>query len=268
MVRITYALTCRPGEDPVAKAQDVALEQTAELPAPAVPPDVDVVGTVETVEPAGDGRWRAVIAYRAEVVGGDLLQLLNVLFGNISMKSGIQVTDLELPPDLLARFPGPAYGIGGLRALTGVSRRPIVCTAIKPLGLDARRLADLAYQFARGGMDIVKDDHGLADQPSAPFAERVARCQEAVARANAETGGRTLYFPNVTAGPAEFLARAERARTLGCRGVLLSPMLTGLGGLGDLARDSRLALLAHPTLAGAFFHSDHGVRPEVLLGRV
>jgi len=46
----------------------------------------------------------------------------------------------------------------------------------------------------RAGVDLIKDDHSLADQTSAPFAERVERCQEAVVRANDETGGNALYF--------------------------------------------------------------------------
>jgi hypothetical protein len=39
-LRVTYRLTCADGEDPVAKAQDIAYEQTVELPAGHVPPDV------------------------------------------------------------------------------------------------------------------------------------------------------------------------------------------------------------------------------------
>ena len=270
MLRVTYTLTCARGEDAAAKARDIALEQTAEMPAETVPPDADVVGTVEAVEKAGAGRWRAVIAYRPEIVGTDFAQLLNLLFGNVSLKAGIQVTDVEMPAPLPARFPGPALGIAGLRALTGAARRPMLCAVIKPMGLSAERLAGLAYRFAAGGIDIIKDDHGVANQQTAPFAERVPRCQEAVARANAETGGRSLYFPNVTAGPAAFGERVAAARRAGCRGVLVSAMLTGLDAVCELAAEpgGNLAILTHPTMTGAFFREDHGVRPEVLLGRL
>ncbi|MGH7700467.1 MAG: RuBisCO large subunit C-terminal-like domain-containing protein [Gemmatimonadales bacterium] len=268
MLRVTYQLACAPGEDPAAKARDVALEQTAELPASALPAEAPVVGHVEALEAAGGGRWRAVIAYRPEIVGADLSQLLNVLFGNVSLKSGILVTGVEIPRELLARYGGPALGIDGVRALCGAQRRPILCTAIKPIGLPAAGLAELALRFARAGMDIIKDDHGLANQASAPFAERVARCQEAVAQANQATGGRSLYFPNVTAGPAELRVRVETARAAGCQGVMVSPMLTGLETIRELAATSGLAILAHPSMTGAFFRPDHGVRPDVLLGRL
>ena len=83
------------------------------------------------------------------------------------------------------------------------------------------------FRFARGGMDIVKDDHSLADQRSAPFRERVVRCQEAIDRANRETGGRALYFPSATGALATLVDRLDFARDEGCRGVLLSPFGQG-----------------------------------------
>ena len=270
MLRITYQLTCAPHEEPHAKAEDIALEQTAEMPRNTVAGDVAarLIGTVEMVERLDGDRWSAVIAYDDEAAGADVLQLVNLMFGGISMKSGIGITDLELSPAWLAALPGPAYGIAGLRALCGVPRRPLLCTAIKPMGLSAGRLADLAYHFARGGLDVVKDDHGVTSQASAPFAERVGRCQEAVARANAETGGRALYFPNVTGTAPQLEERLETARAAGCRGVLVSPLLQGLDAVRAMAVSSGLAILSHPTLAGVFFHGDHGISPGVLFGKL
>jgi ribulose-bisphosphate carboxylase large chain len=267
-LRVTYDLTCALGEDALAKAKDIALEQTAEMPAHTVPTDLRIVGEVESVERLADQRWRAVITYRPEIVGEDLSQLLNLLFGNVSLKAGILVTDVDIPRAFLSWCPGPALGIAGLRSLCGTPRRPLLCTSIKPMGLSAQRLADLVYRFARGGVDILKDDHGLTNQRTAPFKERVARCQEAVARANAETGGRGLYFPHVTAGPRALAERVAAARDAGCRGVMIHPMLAGLDAVRELAATSGLAILVHPTMTGAFFHPDHGIRPEVLLGRL
>ena len=78
------------------------------------------------------------------------------------------------------------------------------------MGLSAAELAELASALALGGIDLIKDDHGLADQPFCRFEERVARCAEAVARANAQTGEPCLYAPNVTA-PADSIARPRPA---------------------------------------------------------
>ncbi len=100
-----------------------------------------------------------------------------------------------------------------------------------------------------------------------PFEERVSRCQEAVSTANDRTGGATLYLPNIT-GATELLERAEFVRSLGCKGVLVSPLLVGLEAVRRLSERSGLAIMAHPSVAGAFFRPDHGVAPEVLLGRL
>jgi len=266
-LRVTYHLACS-SRLAAARAQDIAFEQTVELPADAVPPEVArrVAGHVESVESLGRGRSRVVISFDPAVVCGDLPQLLNLLFGNISLKTGIVIAGLEWPNGLLAELGGPRLGIVGLRELTGARDRPLLCTALKPLGLSAPQLAHLAYGFARAGIDLIKDDHSLADQTTALFRERVERCQEAVARANGETGGNALYFPNVTTVPSVMSERAGAARRAGCRGVVVNALPAGLGAVGAIAAATGLAIMSHPSLAGAFFHPDHGIAPEVLLG--
>ena len=268
-LRVTYHLTCSRRLAAV-QARDIAFEQTVELPEDAVSSGVAarVAGRVESVESLGRGRSRAVISFDPLAVCGDLPQLLNLLFGNISFKTGILIADLEWPDELLAALRGPRLGIAGLRELTGVRGRPLLCTVLKPLGCSARRLAELAYGFARAGVDLIKDDHSLVDQAPAPFGERLERCQEAVARANAETGGNALYFPNVTSVASVMSDRAGAARRAGCRGVLVNALPAGLGAVGEIAATTGLAILSHPALAGAYFQPDHGFAPEVLLGDV
>src|SRR3989442_843501 len=136
------------------------------------------------------------------------------------------------------------------------------------LPADSVSPADICYRFASGGIDIIKDDHSLSDQAVAPFAERVGRCQEAVVRANRETGGTSLYFPNVTGPAAALPERADLARRTGCRGMLVSPLLVGLDAVRCLAAPGDLAVMAHPSLAGVFFHDRHGIAPAVLLGEL
>lgn len=265
---LTYQLRCAPGESAEAKALGVALEQTVELPADAVSADIRerMVGRIESLTALADGRHEARVSYSLASIGGELSQCLNLLFGNVSLKDGILITGIDWPEALLRGFGGPGHGIAGLRALTGNTGGALLCSALKPMGLSAPELAELAYRFALGGVEIIKDDHGVADQPDAPFAERLARCQEAVERANAETGGRSLYFPNVTAGYAELPRRLEAARAAGCRGVLLNAWVTGLDSLRYARDEFGLALMAHPALTGAYFRPEHGLLPELLLG--
>jgi ribulose-bisphosphate carboxylase large chain len=239
-----------------AKAADICYEQTVELPEDLTPEgDIrdHVVGRIEDLLPAGPGRYRATISYAVETAGSDLVQLLNVVYGNISIKPGIKVERLMLPEPMLGRYRGPRFGKDGWRRLLEVSHRPLICTALKPMGLSAAELADQAYRFARGGIDIVKDDHGLADQVFCPFDERVPRCADAVRRANAQTGRKSIYMPHVS-GPADrVLALAERARSYGAGALLVCPGLVGLDALRWLAGTDSIALpvMAHPSLSGS-----------------
>lgn len=254
-------------------ARAICYEQTVEYPPELVPPgyiESWIVGRIEDVRPA-DGGFEVVISYAADSVGTELTQLLNVVFGNSSLKPGIRVESLDLGSSIGDAFPGPRFGRDGLRALVGAPARPLLCTALKPMGLSAGTLAKLAYELALGGIDLIKDDHGLSDQPFCPFTQRVGMCAEAVARANAETGGRCLYLPNVTAPAAKVHARAAEARRLGAGGLLIAPGLVGFDAMMSLAADPAIGLpiLGHPALLGAFVvDPHHGISHRALLGQV
>ena len=60
--------------------------------------------------------------------------------------------------------------------------------------------------------------------------------------------------------------RADVARRAGCHGVVVNALPAGLGAVGTIAAATGLAVMSHPSLAGAFFRPDHGIAPEVLLG--
>ena len=120
--------------------------------------------------------WRAVISYSDITHGYELTQVLNVIFGNTSIKEGIEVVEFVPSPLMLTKFRGPRFGVPGLRTLLGVAEGvPLLMTALKPMGTPTAQLADMAYKFARGGIDIIKDDHGLSNQPDSPFEARAWR---------------------------------------------------------------------------------------------
>ena len=217
--RVTYRLEGDENEA-LARAKDICLEQTVEFPDDLVPDGFirdSVLGKIESFEKESEG-YIAIISFPAETAAGEFTQLLNVIFGNISIKPGIFVRDLDLSPSLFKIFKGPRFGVAGLREHLGVASRPLLATALKPMGLTSEGLASLAYKFALGGIDLIKDDHGLTDQPYAPFRERVARCAEAVELANRETGMRCLYVANVTAPSGEIMERAAIAKDAGAGG--------------------------------------------------
>ena len=259
-----------------AKAADLCLEQTVECPADILPngfiPE-QVVGRLESLQKSsapGAPAWEARISFLSDTTGGELTQLCNVLFGNISLKKGFRLSRLEDGSTLWGSFKGPRFGCDGLRALLGQPHRPLLSTAVKPLGLSAEELAGLAGRFAAGGIDVIKDDHGLANQPFARFAERAERCAEAVRKAAALTGHAILYAPNVTAPAGEVHERAHLAKKAGAGAVLICPGLTGLDAMRALADDDSLGLpiLAHPAFLGSFVTSpDNGISPYALFGQ-
>jgi ribulose-bisphosphate carboxylase large chain len=177
------------------------------------------------------------------------------------------VVDLAWPAGLAAALPGPRFGIPGIRRLLPQAEgRALLCTALKPIGLTARELAAYARRFARGGVDLIKDDHGLADQASAPLAERVGRIQQAVTSAARETGRESLYLPHLTGPLEELPARLELLVREGVRGALVSPFVLGLDSVRWLASASGLVLLTHPAWSGTLFAPGHGIAPEIVYG--
>jgi ribulose-bisphosphate carboxylase large chain len=258
-------------KDARAKAEDICIEQTVEFPADEVPEGVirdHVFGRIESFERGDQESFVAIISYAVEIAAGELTQLLNVIFGNSSIKPGIRVENLDLPESLLSRYKGPRFGRNGIRKMLNVPERPLLSTAIKPMGLSCGELADLAYQFALGGMDMIKDDHGLTDQCCSPFEERVKRCSEAVAQANRETGGQSIYVANVTAPHAEVMTRARIAKDAGAGGLMIAPGLTGFDLMRELADDDSLGLpiLTHPALQGSFVTGTGGMSHGVIFG--
>ena len=259
--------------DARAKAEDICIEQTVEFPADCVGPGTirdQVFGRIESFERRDAESFTAVISYAVEIAAGELTQLLNVIFGNTSIKPGIRVEHLDLPPSLLNRFKGPRFGRERLRQRLNIPSRPLLCTAIKPMGHSCGELADMAYRFSLGGMDMIKDDHGLTDQCCSPFEERVKQCADAVWKANKETGGRTIYIANITASHQDMVMRARFARDAGAGGLMIAPGLTGFDVMRELADDDgiNLLIMTHPALQGSFVTGPGGMSHGVIFGQL
>ena len=271
---ILYRITPDDSRPIEAHAKDICLEETVEIPGDCVPPaiwEAGIVGQVEAITPCAppSRAFDVAISYRADITNDSIPNLLNIIFGNISIRRGIKIIDIRLTPDQLRAFGGPRFGTAGLRAALGVHGRPLAATAIKPLGLSVQALARLAGGYALGGLDVIKDDHGLMDQHFHPFQERVARVQEAIRNANAKTGRKTLYFPMIAGRFDQIEAQMDYARAEGCAGALIAPMLIGPDTGFHLARKYGLAVMTHPSFTGTHFHDpEHGITPAMLLGRL
>ncbi|MEO8505746.1 MAG: RuBisCO large subunit C-terminal-like domain-containing protein [Acidobacteriota bacterium] len=271
-IEAVYELRARTPVEARRLALAVAREQTLEA-VPGLAPaalEAALLGRVESLERKAAGRYTATLLYSEALIGGvgGVGSLVNLLFGNVSLFGGVRLADVRWPRSLLDRFPGPAFGLEGLRAETGVRGRALLCAILKPVGLTARALARQARALALAGIDVIKDDHNLADQASAPFADRVRWVQDAIAAANARTGRSCLYLPHLSGGGSVLVERVELLHESGIRGVLIAPLLLGWETTAALAAESGLLLLAHPTTSGVFFGRQHGVAREVLFGEL
>lgn len=268
---VRYMITAAEAKEAEQRALGLAFEQTVEFPMDLTPAgDIleKIVGRVESIQQFGD-KFLVTISYADESAGADTTQFMNVVFGNSSIQSGIRVERFELS-GAMKKLRGPRFGRDGLRDLLDAPVRPMLCTAIKPMGYNPKDLADLTYQFALGGIDIIKDDHGLADQNFAPFKERVARSAEAVQAANAKTGYKSIYMPNITAPADQVLERAYYAKEQGAGGFLFCPGLSGWDQMRQLADNDDLALpiMSHPALIGSFTASpNNGFSHGALYGQ-
>jgi ribulose-bisphosphate carboxylase large chain len=271
--RVEYLLT-GDVEQARSKAEAICLEQTIEAPYELIPEGdlgKNVIGHIEQLQPVDSNHFLATISYAVEVSGFEIPQLLNTICGNTSIKPGIRVEAVDLSDSLLDVFKGPRYGRSGLREMLGAPARPLLCSPLKPMGFSSNDLAQLAYQFALGGIDIIKDDHGLVDQPFSPFEERLELVTAAVNRANRETGNACIYVPNVTSPASRIVERARMVKSMGAGGLLIAPGLVGFDTMRDLAENDEIGLpvICHPAFLGGFVTSmDSGISHQVLFGQL
>jgi ribulose-bisphosphate carboxylase large chain len=250
-----------------ARARAIAVEQSVEMPVAGIDDAFvrsEIVGQVEGISQLGNGVFEVRVSLAQETVGNDPGQLLNMLFGNSSLQPDLMLHDVDVPPELINCFGGPRHGLDGLRRRVGADARALTSSALKPQGLPAKELAELAGRFALGGIDYIKDDHGLADQVYSPFQFRLEAIVEALARTRPPRGGRVRYVPSLSGNLDRMRAQIAIATAAGLDTVMVAPMIMGLSNFHQLVRENpNLAFLAHPSMAGAA-----RIAPALLLGKL
>jgi len=208
------------------------------------------------------------IAYPDELFEpSNMPQIWSAVAGNIfgmNIVKNLRLLDIRFPKSLLKSFKGPKFGIDGIRKLTGVKKRPLVGTIIKPkVGLDEVNHAKVAYQAWVGGCDIVKDDENLTSMNFNHFQKRVVETVKMKQRAEAETGEKKIYMPNITAESSEMIKRMQFVKESGNEYVMLDILTCGLSGLQtvrDYNEDFKLVIHAHRAMHAALTRNPkHGI---------
>lgn len=269
-LRVTYIVTASNQSDLDARVESLLLEQTVELPRVALRDKFvleQIVGRLVSVEAVAGDKHRAIIDFPIIATADDPAQFLNVLFGNSSVQEHVKLADFELPTNWLGRkdaLPGPQFGTAGLRKIVSVPERALTSTALKPIGLSTKRIAELCSLFAQAGVDIIKDDHGLGNHSFHPFQDRVLACQKAVREANHATGRQVIYAPNLTGTPTVVLEQLKFAQGAGVGAVMIAPMLLGLPFMAEIvAKHTKVPIIGHPSFAGAT-----RISPELIYGKL
>ncbi|RED60389.1 2,3-diketo-5-methylthiopentyl-1-phosphate enolase [Cohnella lupini] len=212
------------------------------------------------------------IAYPDVNFSRDIPAFLVTAFGKLSMDGKIKLTDIEPSADFLSAFPGPKFGVQGVRDLLGVHDRPLVMSIFKSvIGHDLGNLREQFLQQALGGVDLIKDDEILFENPLTPLEQRVEACMSAAREAERTTGQKLLYFTNLTGSTFQLKANAKRAIAAGANGLLFNVLAYGFDALAELAADPdiNVPIAAHPALAGALYPSlHHGISASLLLGKL
>ena len=280
----TYFCAVKAGTSLMKFAAALAVEQTTGtwLKVPGETPEVRelcigrVIGVYETPAyqiaiPDGvtERQFITRIAYPWANFGAQFSLMLSSVIGNISSSGKVKLVDLEFPNSFLAQFPGPKFGVQGVRDLLGVQDRPLLNNMIKPCtGLDAATTAKLAYEAAIGGVDVIKDDELISDPPHCRLVDRVKAVMEALKRADDKKGEKTIYAFNITGRADKMRDNAYRALEAGANGLMLNYCTCGLDTTQMITEDPTInvPMLGHSDFAGALYESDWSGVSASLIG--
>ncbi|MCG7417925.1 RuBisCO large subunit C-terminal-like domain-containing protein [Microbacterium sp. ACRRU] len=266
----TYVLELPADADALVRATRFAVGQTIGtwLPVPGITDDMRArhearVLSVYSLPPSDTTRIDdpARIGYVLRIAvptinfGASLPMLLTTVLGNDSSTSvEAKLVDLEMPESFTRSFSGPAFGVEGLRRLTGVQDRPLLLNMLKPCaGMPPTVARDVFFETALGGIDLIKDDELTADPEYSPVVERVRLFTRAAREAAQETGIETIYIPNVSDRPDRMIDTARRAVDAGARAVMATYATVGYGSLEALAEAVDVPVLAHFAGAAPYF---------------
>ena len=224
-----------PGEDEALKARAAATYDIQALD------DQPVEGDVR--------HYRLTLSWPLANIGPSLPNLMATIAGNLyelrPVKS-LRLLDFDLPRAFANAYPGPAFGIAGTRALTGVPQAPLIGTIIKPsVGLSASDTAAMVEQLCAAGIDFIKDDELQADGPACPFDERVRLCMQVIGKHAERSGRKVMYAFNLTGELDEMRRRHDLVMAEGGTAVMLSLNSVGMSGFNAFRRHTQLPVHAH-----------------------
>jgi ribulose-bisphosphate carboxylase large chain len=199
---------------------------------------------------------QAVVEWPMENIGVDLATLQTTIAGNLFELQELfacRLLDVQLPPELIAAHPGPAFGIPGTRRLIGDAVGVMIGTIVKPnVGLTEEQFRLVVRELAHASIDLIKDDELMTDPGYLPLERRVAVATEEIRAAEQITGHPTMYAFNITGDLAGLRRRHDLVVEAGGRCVMLNVPVMGLPALAWLREFAAVPIHGHRAgLAGS-----------------
>lgn len=285
-VLASYLLECESGAAAIAAAQKLAIGQTTGtwVDVPGITEQmrqtnegkvvrVIDIPAVDVVQPGGPQVAKALIqiAIRAANLNQDVAVLLTTILGNDASTSVLaKLVDLQLPAEYGQALGGPKYGIEGIRKLTGVSNRPLLLSMIKPcIGMSVEASAEIFYETALGGADLIKDDEVLTEIPGSRPIDRVVAFNKKAEQVFEETGHRSIYVVNITARPDKMVATAKQVAESGAKAVMVNYAAVGYGGVQAVRDAVSIPVLGHFAAVGPMLESPtSGMSAQIAYGQL
>lgn len=199
------------------------------------------------------------IAYKAELFELDNMSgFLAGPLGNVAgmkMSKGLRVFDIRFPKKIIEKFPGPRFGIPGIREIVG-HNMPILGTVPKPkVGRTAQQQALLARRLwtaGDGSYDFIKDDENLTSLPFNKFEDRANAILTVQKEIEQQTGKKKLYLCNITHSDIDImLERANLISSLGGFVLMMDVVTTGFAAVHTIRKKNPgLAIHAHRAMHG------------------
>ncbi len=224
--------------------------------------------------PGDDEAFYAFVAYPMGLFEeGSIVNVFTSLVGNVfgfKAVRALRLEDVRFPLWFVTTCDGPPHGIQVERDKLDKYGRPLLGCTIKPkLGLSAKNYGRAVYECLRGGLDFTKDDENVNSQPFMRWRDRFEFCQEAIEKAEKETGERKGHYLNVTApNMEEIYRRAEFAKEIGTPIIMSDYLTIGWAAHSSLSRWCRangMLLHVHRAMHGVIDRNPrHGINFRVL----
>jgi len=200
------------------------------------------------------------IAYPIELFElNNISGLLAGIVGNIAgmkMVSAMRFYDIRFPKKMISAFPGPKFGVEGVRKLLKKPKGCLVATVPKPkigrTDLEQAHLANTLFTSGKGTYEGIKDDENLTNLSFNNFYKRAKLVLEELRKAEKKTGNKKFYLCNITHSDFdEMIKRAEFIKKHKGIFMMVDVITTGFSAVDTLRRRNLgLAIHAHRAMHG------------------